>query len=1022
MKLYLTIIFLLVFSSFAYSQSIQLISPDWGEELEPGLSYNIRWTSEDLQNIRIEYSADNGNSWNTISSSFPAFAGSYNWYVPQIGSGQVLIRISDINDNSISDTGIFILAYFSSEEQNIKQENINSTLGTTSSSTLISPNGGESWRVGSAIDITWHGGDIVESELKIQYSTDSGTTWTTIISTTPNDSIFTWTNIPNTGTTNGRIRLVNLGDDSEYDGSNGDFTIEAITPSITNFPVRILPLGNSITFGINYDIIETNGSVRTNYNTGDLAGYEWPLWDSLRTNNYNFDFIGSEFSGYNVFPDFQNGGFPGINISWLTHVLETGENNKFTPPDKITSPDAYLNVYTPDIVLLHIGSNTYPGVAATEAANLGTLLDRIFSSAYNPNWDNTWVVLALILNSADSSVSSYYNDLNVAIKDMANPRINSITPERILIVNMYEIPGFDYTIGGDLTDTQHPNYSGYNLMAGEWYKALKLIMPAGTPTAPSFSQSSVDTVAYVGIPFNYQAVALGIGPPVYSITGPADSIYRYTGKVSWTPTSVGEVYMTITASNGTNPNAEQNLMIHVLQQPSLPNSLVSYWRFDENNISGPFVDEYNLNNGYTESSLTSTTGQANGAYTFDGTDKVNILDQPDFDFQEGSSFTVEAWINVNGGSGNRVAVGKYGRLIDESNWWLGINSSGQATFFVDQYSSGRNPVTAIGSSVTSGWHHLVGVKDGGSNITVYLDGVAGTPQSLDGISALIISSRPLNIGHLYNNYLFNGSIDEVTIYNDTLSSTTILDQYDRGIAYHEGYFDIHASVTAFLQGPYSGGTMSTELNGILPLNQPYDTLSWNYYGNEKVTSIPNSDIVDWVLLELRSVYDSSAVASRAAFINKYGDIVDLDGTSQVDFTGISSGDYYILVRHRNHLAVMSQNKVTLPNMVAYDFTTSDTSYYGTGGAKEIETGVWGMIAGDVNGDGVVKYNLSQNDRALIYQRIGGGNVNLSVSGYYNEDINLDGVVKYNLANNDRALIYQTIGGGNVNITVSTQVP
>ena len=112
MKLYLTIIFLLVFSSFAYSQSIQLISPDWGEELEPGLSYNIRWTSEDLQNIRIEYSADNGNSWNTISSSFPAFAGSYNWYVPQIGSGQVLIRISDINNYSISDTGSFILASF----------------------------------------------------------------------------------------------------------------------------------------------------------------------------------------------------------------------------------------------------------------------------------------------------------------------------------------------------------------------------------------------------------------------------------------------------------------------------------------------------------------------------------------------------------------------------------------------------------------------------------------------------------------------------------------------------------------------------------------------------------------------------------------------------------------------------------------------------------------------------------------------------------------------------------------------
>ena len=81
-----------------------------------------------------------------------------------------------------------------------------------------------------------------------------------------------------------------------------------------------------------------------------------------------------------------------------------------------------------------------------------------------------------------------------------------------------------------------------------------------------------------------------------------------------------------------------------------------------------------------------------------------------------------------------------------------------------------------------------------------------------------------------------------------------------------------------------------------------------------------------------------------------------------------------------------------------------------------------MIAGDVNQDGIIKYNLGANDRALIYIRIGSGNVNLTISGYYPEDINLDGVVEYNLLNNDRAIIYFNIGGGSLNATVWTRVP
>ena len=68
------------------------------------------------------------------------------------------------------------------------------------------------------------------------------------------------------------------------------------------------------------------------------------------------------------------------------------------------------------------------------------------------------------------------------------------------------------------------------------------------------------------------------------------------------------------------------------------------------------------------------------------------------------------------------------------------------------------------------------------------------------------------------------------------------------------------------------------------------------------------------------------------------------------------------------------------------------------------------------------YNRTNNDRLLIYNRIGNAGYNTTVSGYYPEDINMDGIVMYNRTNNDRLLIYNVIGNAGYNTTRSTQVP
>lgn len=231
----------------------------------------------------------------------------------------------------------------------------------------------------------------------------------------------------------------------------------------------------------------------------------------------------------------------------------------------------------------------------------------------------------------------------------------------------------------------------------------------------------------------------------------------------------------------------------------------------------------------------------------------------------------------------------------------------------------------------------------------------------------------------------------------------------------------------FLQGAYNSGAMTTLLNSgsLIPLKSAdaYSETAFSYTGSE-VTSIPDADVVDWVLVELRSNTDAaSKIETKAAFLKKDGSITDIDGTSPVTFNQ-RPGNFYVVIRHRNHLPVMSASALALTTVSqVYDFTTAQSQAYGTNALKNLGgTGVFGMYAGDINNDGIIAYSGPDNDRAGVYLKIGGANVDDFVSGYLNEDVNLNGIVSYNNSGNDRAVIYQSIGGGNPADIITSQVP
>lgn len=232
----------------------------------------------------------------------------------------------------------------------------------------------------------------------------------------------------------------------------------------------------------------------------------------------------------------------------------------------------------------------------------------------------------------------------------------------------------------------------------------------------------------------------------------------------------------------------------------------------------------------------------------------------------------------------------------------------------------------------------------------------------------------------------------------------------------------------FLQGAYeSNQLMSTSLNldTLIPMQQPYSNEPWNYLGAESLDSVP-INMVDWLLLELRDAVNPSIIISRrAVLLMNNGVVKDTNLMNAIHFSGITSGNYHLIAFHRNHLSLMSANPVSVPMTVSYDFSdTINFPPYGGGSNSliELETGVFGMIAGDINKDGTIKYSGPENDRSLVLQYIvnksGSNSITITVSGYRDEDLNMDGIIRYSGPDNDPSLIVQDIVGmtGSTSIT------
>ena len=231
-------------------------------------------------------------------------------------------------------------------------------------------------------------------------------------------------------------------------------------------PVKIMPLGDSITHGYDATIGEDQ--------EGLTQGYRGVLFGYLQSAGYSVDFVGSLEAGFSVQPLFDT-----------DHEGHDGFSAEGGPyGDILSNVQGYLSANPADVILLHIGTNDI-SFGNQDPSEVEAILDEI--ERCRPN---TLVFLARIINRTDGAgLRSSTTAFNDAVEAMALERIKRGDP--LVMVNLES--ALDYL--DDMSDALHPNSDGYAKMAAVWRDAVTPYLPAcgggATSVGATFSGRAV---------------------------------------------------------------------------------------------------------------------------------------------------------------------------------------------------------------------------------------------------------------------------------------------------------------------------------------------------------------------------------------------------------------------------------------------------------------------------------------------------------------------------------------------------
>jgi hypothetical protein len=240
-------------------------------------------------------------------------------------------------------------------------------------------------------------------------------------------------------------------------------------------------------------------------------------------------------------------------------------------------------------------------------------------------------------------------------------------------------------------------------------------------------------------------------------------------------------------------------------------------------------------------------------------------------------------------------------------------------------------------------------------------------------------------------------------------------------------------IKSFLNGAFlnnqGSNLMRDDLRAadMLPVIEPYtDILTFKHKGKGGGEAIlpsildvtGDNAVVDWVFVEIRdSAYPASVLETKSALLQRDGDVVTIAGDPVLFFPSLQEGNYFVAVRHRNHLGMMSDAPLYLSstNAPLMDFTDMKMGAKGWNEAGRLVSGKRMHWLGDLNSDRRVIYQGPNNDIFYLFSKVVADPANTAnlanfiSTGYDPTDLNLDGKIIFQGPNNERAtLLYQAV--------------
>ena len=512
-------------ANFSIATPITVTSPNGGENFYGCSTYTISFSKTTcISYFNVYYSLDSAATWNTIAtqqSNNGSTTQSVSWLVPNgITSTKALIKVSD---------------YYTPATFDISNAVFN--ISPSNDITVTSPNGGESWVGLSTHTLSWTNLPSASGQYSLYYSTDGGSSWTSIASNISGNT-YNWT-APNIPTTQYLIKVMDYVNTCKYDVSNANFTITPATP------ILLTPNGgevlqqsctyyitwNSSTFfsSVRLDYSSDNGLTWTNITTGasNSGSYSWSV-PSLVSSQYLIKASNASNLAYN---DVSN-----ANFSIATPITVTspngGENfygcSTYTISFSKTTCISYFNVY------YSLDSAATWNTIATQQSNNGSTTQSV-----------SWLVPNGITSTkALIKVSDYYNPTTTF--DISNAVFN-ISPSNDITVTSPN--GGESWVGlstHTLTWTNLPSASGqysiyYSTDGGSSYSSIasNIIGNAYSWTLPNIpsTQCLIKVMDYVNTcKYDVSNSYFTITPaaPILLTPNGGESYYSgYTASITW---------------------------------------------------------------------------------------------------------------------------------------------------------------------------------------------------------------------------------------------------------------------------------------------------------------------------------------------------------------------------------------------------------------------------------------------------------------------------------------------------------